>query len=177
MSMINKKLVGFLFNGATQALATADWKNNVNAIYGFNSAGDGYQVFKPTSNFNSLTQLKQDGSYIVDTKMLGFELPGATLTVSGGTTVAGTITVTTLTPTMTGDGLEIEFGASSTNGGFITAIVQPPTNSSGQLGISAYSLTGSLETIYTAMTDAGKYYVHFYDAMGATTTRDFTITA
>lgn len=56
---------GFIFNGATLALASAPWKSNVRAVYGFNAGGDGYQVFKPANQFNSLTELKQDGVYIV----------------------------------------------------------------------------------------------------------------
>ncbi|QKG55200.1 hypothetical protein GKZ68_00225 [Hymenobacter sp. BRD128] len=82
MSTINKSLMGFIFNGAALALASAPWKNNVRAIYGFNAAGSGYQVFKPASAFNSLTQLSQDGVYIVEAATPGFELPGATVQAS-----------------------------------------------------------------------------------------------
>jgi hypothetical protein len=80
MSTINKKLVGFLYNGDAQTLASASWKTNANAVYSINSAGTGYQVFKPGNTFNSLTQLVPDGVYILDAAKLGFELPGATLT-------------------------------------------------------------------------------------------------
>lgn len=80
MSLINKPLVGILFSGAAVALASAPWKGNVRAIYGFNAAGNGYTVFKPTNTFNSLTQLVPDGSYILDVATPGFELPGAVLT-------------------------------------------------------------------------------------------------
>jgi hypothetical protein len=83
MSLINKPLVGILFNGATLALASAAWKNKVRAIYGFNGAGTGYTVFKPTNAFNSLTQLVADSSYILDVATPGFELPGAVLTGAG----------------------------------------------------------------------------------------------
>ena len=94
MSTINKKLVGFLYSGAAQALASASWKTNANAVYGFNSDGTGYQVFKPGNTFNSLTQLMPDGVYILDAAKLGFELPGATLTASSaGGTAAGTLTL------------------------------------------------------------------------------------
>lgn len=82
MSTISKSLLGFLFNGATVTLAAAPWKNNVRALYGFNAAGTGYQVFKPGNRFNSLTGLNQDGSYILDALTPGFELPGATLAVA-----------------------------------------------------------------------------------------------
>jgi hypothetical protein len=79
MSTISKSLTGILFNGAALALASAQWKSNVRAIYGFNASGNGYQVFKPASGFNSLTHLSQDGVYIVDAATPGFELPGAVL--------------------------------------------------------------------------------------------------
>lgn len=82
MSTISKKLVGFLYSGVAQALASASWKGNVNAVYGFNSGGTGYQVFKPGNAFNSLTQLVPDGMYILDAAKLGFDLPGAILTAS-----------------------------------------------------------------------------------------------
>jgi hypothetical protein len=80
MSTISKKLVGFLYSGDAQTLAAANWKTNANAVYGVNSAGTGYQVFKPGNTFNSLTQLMPDGVYILDAAKLGFELPGAMLT-------------------------------------------------------------------------------------------------
>ncbi|UOQ81014.1 hypothetical protein [Hymenobacter sp. 5414T-23] len=79
MSTISKPLSGMLYTGANLVLASAPFKNNLNAVYGYNPEGTGYTVFKPTSNFNSLRELVQDGSYIVDAKSLGFELPGATL--------------------------------------------------------------------------------------------------
>ncbi len=79
MSTINKSLSGFIFTGGALPLASADFKGNLNAVYGFNSAGTGYTSFKPGNTFNSLTQLTQDGVYIVDAKTTGFELPGASL--------------------------------------------------------------------------------------------------
>ncbi|MDJ0364867.1 hypothetical protein QMK33_06855 [Hymenobacter sp. H14-R3] len=85
MSTISKKLVGFLYGGAAQTLTSAAWKGNVNAVYGFNSGGTGYQVFKPGNTFNSLTQLVPDGMYILDADKLGFDLPGAVLTASTAT--------------------------------------------------------------------------------------------
>jgi hypothetical protein len=85
MSTISKKLVGFIYSGAAQTLASAAWKGNVNAVYGFNSGGTGYQVFKPGNSFNSLTQLVPDGVYILDANKLGFDLPGAVLTASAAT--------------------------------------------------------------------------------------------
>ncbi len=97
MSTISKQLSGFIFNGATLALASAPWKNNVRAVYGFNAGGDGYQVFKPANQFNSLTELKQDGVYIVDVATTGFELPGATLTAVTTTASAGALTLTSFT--------------------------------------------------------------------------------
>jgi hypothetical protein len=85
MSIISKQLSGFLFNASAVALASAGWKNNVRAIYGFNPAGNGYTVFKPANLFNSLTQLEPNGSYILDAATTGFELPGAALAaVTGG---------------------------------------------------------------------------------------------
>jgi hypothetical protein len=94
MSTISKKLVGFLYSGAAQTLASASWKANANAVYGINSEGTGYQVFKPGNTFNSLTQLVANGVYIMDAAKLGFELPGANLTASSaGGTAAGTLTL------------------------------------------------------------------------------------
>jgi hypothetical protein len=93
MSTISKQLSGFIFNGATLALSSAPWKSNVRAVYGFNTGGNGYQVFKPANQFNSLTELKQDGVYIVDASTTGFELPGATLTAVTNTTAAGALTL------------------------------------------------------------------------------------
>jgi hypothetical protein len=84
MSTISKQLSGFIFNGATLTLASAPWKAKVRAVYGFNAGGNGYRVFKPNSTFNSLTQLNQDGVYIVDASTTGFDLPGAVLTGAGG---------------------------------------------------------------------------------------------
>lgn len=82
MTAISKNLVGILFGGAAaQVLASAAWKGNLNAVYGFTSAGTGYQVFKPGNSFNSLTQLVPDGMYILDVRVPGFELPGALLAV------------------------------------------------------------------------------------------------
>ncbi len=80
MSTISKQLSGFIFGGAALALASAPWKDRVRAVYGFNVGGNGYQVFKPASAFNSLTQLVPDGVYILDAATPGFELPGAVLT-------------------------------------------------------------------------------------------------
>lgn len=90
MSLINKSLVGILFSGAAVALASAPWKGNVRAIYGFNAASNGYTVYKPANTFNSLTQLVADGSYILDVATPGFELPGAVLT---GTSAKPTLTI------------------------------------------------------------------------------------
>jgi len=94
VSIISKSLSGIIFNGAALALASAPWKNSVRAIYGFNGPGNGYTVFKPTSNFNSLTQLSQDGVYIVDAATPGFELPGATLTATSTTLLIGIVNAT-----------------------------------------------------------------------------------
>jgi hypothetical protein len=80
MSIINKGLMGFLFSGSPLALASASFKANLNSISGFNAAGTGYTSFRPGNTFNSLTELKQDGSYIVDAKTTGFDIPGAVLT-------------------------------------------------------------------------------------------------
>jgi hypothetical protein len=82
MSTISKSLTGFIFNGASLALASAAFKGNLNTVYGFNSAGTGYTSFKPGNTFNSLTQLSQDGVYIVDAKTTGFDLPGALLSAA-----------------------------------------------------------------------------------------------
>ena len=81
MATISKALSSILFNAASLTLATAPWKNNVRAIYGFNPAGNGYQLFKPGSNFNSLTELVKDGVYIVDAGTLGFDIADALITV------------------------------------------------------------------------------------------------
>ncbi|GAB2784609.1 hypothetical protein HNQ93_002464 [Hymenobacter luteus] len=93
MNNITKNLTGILFAGANVALAAAPWKNKVRAIYGFNGAGTGYTVFKPTSSFNSLTQLVQDSCYIVDALTPGFELPGAVITASGGVNPASAMSL------------------------------------------------------------------------------------
>ena len=103
MSTISKKLVGFLYSGAAQTLASAAWKGNVNAVYGFNSGGTGYQVFKPGNTFNSLTQLVPDGVYILDANKLGFDLPGAVLMASTATgPAAGALTLTSFLHSFSG---------------------------------------------------------------------------
>ena len=81
MGIITKALTGFMYNGTTLGLAAAPWKRNVREIYGINAAGTGYEVFKPSNLFNSLTQLVQDGVYILDALTPGFNLPGAMLSV------------------------------------------------------------------------------------------------
>ncbi len=98
MSEITKNLGGFLFNGADLTLATAPFKNNIGVLYGFNADGTGYTSFKPSSNFNSLTTLKQDGSYIMSAVALGFELPGATVTAAGNDIPASNQRVNRITP-------------------------------------------------------------------------------
>jgi archaellum component FlaF (FlaF/FlaG flagellin family) len=98
MSTISKKLLGFIYNGANTTLASASFKNDVNIIYGFNPGGTGYTSFKPTSNFNSLTQLVQDGVYIVDAKNTGFDIPGATLTVTSTSAPSSPLKLVYLTP-------------------------------------------------------------------------------
>lgn len=82
MSTISKSLSGFIFNGASLTLASAPFKGNLNTVYGFNSAGNGYTSFKPGNAFNSLTQLSQNGVYIVDAKSTGFDIPGAMVTAN-----------------------------------------------------------------------------------------------
>ena len=83
MSTLSKKLSAFLFAGPAQVLASAPWKNNAAALYGFTADGTGYTVFKPASTFNSLSQLDPNGAYILDAATVGFELPGAALTAGG----------------------------------------------------------------------------------------------
>lgn len=91
MSTISKSLTGFIFNGAPLALASASFKSNLNSISGFNAAGTGYTSYRPSNTFNSLTELKQDGSYIVDAKTTGFDIPGAMLTATSTTLVVGIV--------------------------------------------------------------------------------------
>lgn len=91
MATISKKLVGFLYSGAAQSLASASFKGNVNSIIGLDAAGTGYTSFNPANTFNSLTQLVPDGVYIVDSKLTGYELPGAVLT-TGGSSGGGPVT-------------------------------------------------------------------------------------
>lgn len=91
MSTINKTLSGFIFNGAALTLASASFKSNLNSISGFNAAGTGYTSYRPGNTFNSLTELKQDGSYIVDAKTTGFDIPGATLTATSAALVVGIV--------------------------------------------------------------------------------------
>jgi hypothetical protein len=93
MSTISKPLTGILFNEAALALASAPFKSNLNAVYGFNAAGTAYTLFKPSSNFNSLQQLAPDGSYIVDAATPGFDLPGAVLTATSAGTPAPKLTL------------------------------------------------------------------------------------
>ena len=76
MSRITKKLSAFTFAAPALVLASAPWKNNVGALYGFTADGTGYTVFKPGNRFNSLAQLEDTGSYILDAATVGFELPG-----------------------------------------------------------------------------------------------------
>ncbi len=102
MSTISKNLSGFIFNGAALAMASAPWKGNVRAIYGFNSAGNGYQVFKPANQFNSLTQLVPDGVYIVDAATTGFELPGAMLTANTPAVAAAVLSLDSFTHNFSG---------------------------------------------------------------------------
>jgi hypothetical protein len=82
MSTISKKLSGFMFNGSALALGTAAFKSSLNSVIGFNAAGTGYTSYNPSNAFNSLTQLAQDGVYIVDAKTPGFDIPGAVLTAA-----------------------------------------------------------------------------------------------
>ena len=117
MSTISKSLLGFLFNGATVALAAAPWKNNVRALYGFNAAGNGYRVFKPGNRFNSLTELVQDGSYILDAVTPGFELPGATLVVAPGGPPAPATTWPTAGTGVLPSGLFLNNVSARANGG------------------------------------------------------------
>ena len=103
MSTISKKLVGFLYGGAAQALASASWKTNANAVYGITGDGTAYQVFKPGNTFNSLTQLVPDGMYILDANKLGFDLPGAVLTTSSAVgPAAGALTLTSFLHSFSG---------------------------------------------------------------------------
>lgn len=90
MSTISKILSGFMYNGSALALGTAPFKSNLNAISGFNAAGTGYTSYRPSNAFNSLTQLTQDGVYIVDAKTTGFDIPGAVLTATIPTTTPPT---------------------------------------------------------------------------------------
>jgi hypothetical protein len=119
MSTITKSLSGFIFNGSALALASASFKGNLNSISGFNAAGTGYTSYRPTNAFNSLTQLQQDGVYIVDAKTTGFDIPGATLTAiiaapSGGGAGPGPLSLT-LSPFRDGGGnLAVNVGPSST---------------------------------------------------------------
>jgi hypothetical protein len=144
MSTISKSLTGILFNGAALALASAPWKNNVRAIYGFNAAGNGYQVFKPTSGFNSLTHLSQDGVYIVDAATPGFELPGATLTASPApAAVAATLTISDVSFVSLPDQpyLELKCRVTSSNSADTTADVFAayPTRNSPSQGAATFT--------------------------------------
>ena len=113
MSTISKNLSGFIFNGAALALASAPWKGNVRAIYGFNPAGDGYQVFKPANQFNSLAQLVPDGVYIVDAATTGFELPGAVLTAGAPAVAAMALGLNSFTHFFSGGYDNISLNVSS----------------------------------------------------------------
>jgi hypothetical protein len=156
MSTINKKLVGFLYNGASQTLASAAWKGNVNAVYGFNEAGTAYQVFKPASAFNSLTQLVQDGNYILDVATPGFELAGAVLTTSGEA------------PAVMPMVLRQVFGQSNDETGNLDVSIQASGIDSVQIYSTTYTLSdGVITTINTprAYGDAdGKVSLTFYQA-------------
>lgn len=79
---VSKTLLGFMFSDAALTLAAAGWKNNVRVMYGFNAGGNGYTSFKPSSQFNSLTQLLKDAVYILDSATTGYQIPGGA-SVSG----------------------------------------------------------------------------------------------
>ena len=117
MNTISKALQGIIFNGAALALASAPWKDKVRAVYGFTSSGTGYEVFNPASQFNSLTELQQDGVYILDVATPGFELPGAVLTAAATAAgpVAGPLSLTEATFYMSDSEPGVRFTIHSTD--------------------------------------------------------------
>ncbi|TDN39263.1 hypothetical protein E4631_15675 [Hymenobacter sp. UV11] len=178
MSSIDKKLLGFIFNASALNLATAPFKNNLNIVYGFNAGGTGYTSFKPSSNFNSLTQLVQDGVYIVDAATPGFELPGAMQTLAGlGSSAASPLTVDNFSAVgrtyQNGQKvIEIDFGVASTDPADFAVVMAVWNETTGFLqgvadmgGVNSSATTGiSVGSLGSTLTDT--YRVHVLSNQG-----------
>lgn len=67
-------LIGY--NGSSITLADAAWKNNVAVIYKINSGRSGWISFRPSSTFNSLTAMDNEGHYLISVTTQ-FDLEGA----------------------------------------------------------------------------------------------------
>lgn len=187
MSTISKKLVGFLYSGVAQALASASWKANANTVYGINKEGTGYQVFKPGNTFNSLTQLVPDGVYILDAAMLGFELPGATLTVaSGGSTASLTVNDFSAVAQTYANGqqvIAIDFGINSTDVADFGVAMVVWNETTGFLqgvfdmgGVNS-SATGSISVGVLGSTLTDTYRLHLLTNEGHLFTKTFVATS
>ncbi|MFD1469399.1 hypothetical protein ACFQ48_14300 [Hymenobacter caeli] len=180
MSTISKPLSGFIFNGAALALASAPWKNNVRALYGFNTAGTSYQVFKPTSQFNSLTQLAQDGVYIVDAATPGFELPGATLTAAGSADMggaglgAGPLSFATFDVTNNGGNVQLHVNVASTDAGDHAVLV---TTDAYPTGAFKLDLNTEIGIGLGSLPAGASYSVAVVNRLGNLLTRTFTVPA
>lgn len=178
MTVITKNLVGFLFNGATQALASASWKTKVNAVYGFNAAGNGYQVFKPTSQFNSLTELVQNGSYILDAAVTGFNLPGAVLT-AGVAPGPGPMSLTGFRLSNHADGLFPEFLVTTTDStarNFISRIATTNGFVTDTEDVSGFGIWDGDDSIAGKLSP-GSYSITFHDGLGNVLTHNFVVPA
>lgn len=178
MTIITKNLVGLLFNGATQALASASWKTKVNAVYGFNAAGNGYQVFKPTSQFNSLTELVQNGSYILDAAVLGFDLPGAMLT-AGVAPGPGPMSLAGFRLSSNSAGLFPEFLLNTTDNtarNFISRIANATGFITDTEDVSGFGNWDGDDSIAGKLSP-GSYSISFYDGLGNVLMHNFVVPA
>ncbi|MGI4822600.1 MAG: hypothetical protein ACRYFV_15430 [Janthinobacterium lividum] len=185
MSTINKKLVGFLYSGAAQALATASWKANANTVYGLNKEGTGYQVFKPGNTFNSLTQLVPDGVYILDAAKLGFELPGATLAAGAAASPLALLDFTATGQTLANNQqfINVDFTVSSTDLGDsgLAMVVWNQTTGFLQgtfdMGSVNAAATGAFDAHSMGATLTDTYRIDFITNQGHTITKIFVATA
>ena len=90
---INKKLTLITYNNETQNIKLIPNINELNIIYGISNSGLGFVSFNPNSNFNSLTVLQNNASYLVEAKEN--ELP---VIVQSITTTSSPTTASPTTP-------------------------------------------------------------------------------
>lgn len=174
MSTISKSLSGFIFNGSALVLASAAFKSNLNTVYGFNSAGTAYTSFKPGNIFNSLTQLVQDGVYIVDAKTPGFELPGAMLTATSP--VVNPLSLPSFAVAKDDGGATISCTLNSTDSQD-TNVQLTIAQGDDILSSMGMSSPGADSESYFALAPNTAYRAIFVTNMGHVLTRDFTTPA